>query len=528
MQKFLQLGTVWPCRSIEDFPTHYQGADASGLLVAWTSLWHPAFLNHLKTIPQWLPFDSDQLGNQELLLTLPDVSRRKLDQDAISVIRDAANYLESGNDRHRAVQSIASELGLESIDCVSRDLVDAFFALGYSWLQIQLMTRQLRYSSSLDMKEWNSKILEAAHNTVANNCDLARVSIQAAFDLLHEEKNRYYPVKADLFDLVLFTKSMLPISKPVDFPSRVQNWHLELDESTKINWTNDVLKGISDQIANGRLEIVGGVMPEVNQLMLSICETIEGIRRYQNTSKQLFGECPSTFMRRTSGLHPNLPMILSLMGYSGALHMPFLGERIPQASAPKFSWQGTAGSRIAALGATLLDASDNGSFLKLGVMIGEQIDSYHSASIVFAHWPSQFGDFFGDLLVASSYGGLFGTFRLFSEFFDEFYDSGYGDSFEFDDYRSRTLTESAHDDQYNSILFASQGNHEFATRLARERIATILEMIQAVKTPEDDLDGVTKQLAVLNGLTPSTKCQRTFIAQVRSRNSFSIRLRSRF
>ncbi len=33
-----------PCHSLEDFPMHHEGADADGLLAAWTALWHPALL----------------------------------------------------------------------------------------------------------------------------------------------------------------------------------------------------------------------------------------------------------------------------------------------------------------------------------------------------------------------------------------------------------------------------------------------------------------------------------------------------
>ena len=68
------------------------------------------------------------------------------------------------------------------------------------------MTRQLRFSSDLDIEAFNKATLAAAH-LAADDSDssqqLAREKLQSAFNLLIEERNRYYPVSAELLDIVL-------------------------------------------------------------------------------------------------------------------------------------------------------------------------------------------------------------------------------------------------------------------------------------------------------------------------------------
>ena len=39
---YTDLTVLLPCHSLEDFPLYHEGAEADGLLAAWSALWHPA------------------------------------------------------------------------------------------------------------------------------------------------------------------------------------------------------------------------------------------------------------------------------------------------------------------------------------------------------------------------------------------------------------------------------------------------------------------------------------------------------
>jgi hypothetical protein len=42
--KYQKLLILLPCHGLEDFPTHYEGSEADGLLAGWSALWHPALI----------------------------------------------------------------------------------------------------------------------------------------------------------------------------------------------------------------------------------------------------------------------------------------------------------------------------------------------------------------------------------------------------------------------------------------------------------------------------------------------------
>ena len=55
MTKFSHLISLFPCRSLEDFPVDGSKAEAKSLLAAWTGLWHPRLIAQSETAPTWRP-----------------------------------------------------------------------------------------------------------------------------------------------------------------------------------------------------------------------------------------------------------------------------------------------------------------------------------------------------------------------------------------------------------------------------------------------------------------------------------------
>ena len=51
--KFDEVIVLLPCQSLEEFPSHLQGADAEGLLAGWSAIWHPALLAATGRLPSW-------------------------------------------------------------------------------------------------------------------------------------------------------------------------------------------------------------------------------------------------------------------------------------------------------------------------------------------------------------------------------------------------------------------------------------------------------------------------------------------
>ena len=72
--KFDEACVLLPCHSLEDFPTHYEGASAEGLLAAWSALWHPALLAACGRLPTWYRADGPPDALAGRLIMIPSTS----------------------------------------------------------------------------------------------------------------------------------------------------------------------------------------------------------------------------------------------------------------------------------------------------------------------------------------------------------------------------------------------------------------------------------------------------------------------
>jgi alpha-mannosidase len=147
---YQELAILLPCHSLEDFPTQHEGEEAEGLLATWSALWHPAFLASAQALPVWYRADSPPESLADKLVAIPRVSQSQLatgfeqraERDAACLIVDQLNRDE------------ILDLALDRMDGprppVDTELAKDFSALAYGYLQVELLTRQMRYSSNLD------------------------------------------------------------------------------------------------------------------------------------------------------------------------------------------------------------------------------------------------------------------------------------------------------------------------------------------------------------------------------------------
>lgn len=500
VRTFTSLTTFWTCHSWEDFPTHFTGDDAASLLVAWTSLWHPEFLAGAQKIPEWRRIETVDEDFSGALITLAIPTRRRVSDEEVAKLKSTATVIESAVERERDV--LAPVLGSRHPHWCEQpweQVVKSFFALGYTWMQIQLMTRQLRYSSTLDSERLTELAIEGAQAAVASKADEANDRLQAAFDLLLEERNRYYPVTANLLDLTLvFPVGISELSKQLSRSVR-QNW---LGSATTFSQSlaghPELTSHVRGMIQERKLELAGGHDQELPLQLVSQLTLIKDLTKGKNVYQENLGSAPVTYARRLPSLAAGMPQMLERLGFKGALHLPFAAESHPYASAPLFSWQSPEGTQIPSISGPLLDASRPETFLKLGVVIGEQVDSYHSATVVLAHWPAQYHWAAEDMFVANQYGEIFGRFRLASEVFDAYYNPGYGESFEEDDYRWDYLSEWVQEKRLNPISRVVDYWRLYARWRALGIWTTLIEVLQGTPLPaRPDFTGWHKELCAI-------------------------------
>ena len=192
MKNYSKLLIVLPCHSMEDFPIHHRGHEAANLLASWTALWHPALIASAGSMPGWHQADNPDIGFDEdliddsvdsapadssgvLLTVIPLISESLLDSELLSNLESKQAVVLSDLDSRDAImeRALASNAAATRLaEGLDVGLVQDFCALGYAFLQVQLMTRQLRYSSNLDETHFSETVVGAAQ--LATGGDLAK------------------------------------------------------------------------------------------------------------------------------------------------------------------------------------------------------------------------------------------------------------------------------------------------------------------------------------------------------------------
>lgn len=197
-----------PGYHLEDFPTHLVGDRAAELLSAWTALWHPALLAMTGQMPTWYPAatppDPDTLDG--VLVVAPQLSRERLPTGWVERFAETHSrnppLLEATPRRRDTVRPILEAASVDP-NAVDPDLVGDFFALGYAFLQVELLTRVMRHTTLLSTEKFAEVAVTAARSAMAGDSATTKDQIAQALDLLADARNHYYSVDYYLLDVTL-------------------------------------------------------------------------------------------------------------------------------------------------------------------------------------------------------------------------------------------------------------------------------------------------------------------------------------
>ncbi len=426
---------LFPCHSWEDFPLHHREEKADGLLSCWISLWHPLLLHQTQALPNWTRADEpgEQLANT--LVVIPEVSNSWLPTGfASKAVRQEAKLITGETCRWKILERTFPDCDLGKGDAGVND----FLALGYAYLQIKLMTHQLRSSSNLDEERFSDALLSAvkAWRSKSSEGEPTRDLLGGCFDLLLEEKNCYYPVEPELVDFVLAAKTTTGRALTRQLES-LHPFSLLADTKTleKVETQNpEAFNLIRQKVLDRQIDLVCCNQSELADPLLSPESSLNQIRQATRYCQEKFDYSPSTYARRRFGLSPSLPAILEQLEFEGVLHSTLDDGKFPYSSSSNMRWEGDEGNSILALGQIPKDARQSATFLNLGVDLGQAIDSAHVATFLLAHWPDMAHPCLNDLLNIQKHGALLGRMTTLNEYFANSYDPGYSDTYTADEY----------------------------------------------------------------------------------------------
>ena len=474
---YQELAVLLPCHSLEDFPTHHEGDEAAGLLSSWTCLWHPHLIAGSGGIVKWHRSDDPPESLTDILLVVPTVAEDNLPTGYLQRARDAGARVIIGKpDRAELISEALHGCEVPDLD---PDLVADFLSLGYCYLQIQLLTRQMRYASNLDEIHFENLVCEAAKFAVGANASAARDKIQASFDLLSAERDHYYSVDAFLIDVNMVAHSTLGTMLKNELSDSLPSNLLiapEWLESLFLN-NSDTAQRIQQRIGEGTLTVMGCEYGDIPNAVLSAESVLAALIKGQEEYQKYFKSKPVIYGRKQFGLSPNHPQWLSRIGYEAAFHVLLDEGSYPEGQQAKARWEGVDGTSLDAIARVPLNANKHETFLTLASRLSETMDMDHVATLCLAHWPGQCTIWYSDLKRAARYTTALGRFVTLEEYFRETDLPGVSERFEADQYQSPYLRQALAGNVTNPLSRSIQYWRHFNRYATIRSISTLTQLI---------------------------------------------------
>jgi alpha-mannosidase len=495
-----EIVVLLPCHSLEDFPTYHQGNEAASLLATYTAAWHPALLHAAGRLPNWHRADMLPAELEGRLLVVPPSSESWLPSDFVERTSEALAVVRGHEDRPALVNQLLEAAQVPPLELnadTQADTVADFFALGFCRLMVELLTRVMRYTTTIDETRLQADSLAAIEAALAHDTIEQEACLRRAFDLLCESRRYFFPVDPYLIDLTLVAGTTLGASLRHELaqpsPSNLLLCARDLELLAETEPAS--LAQLTDALQAGIACVVGGDYNEdaLPLLPLEICreQILQGLAVYE----RILSCRPVVYARRRAGLTPWLPQLLCRTGFQAALHFTLDEGQFPTAYNGKVRWETPDGSVVEALAQVPHDANKPDPFIGLPRALGEAMDRDSAAVLVFAHWPGQVCPWYDDLRRGARFAPAVGQFVALDKYFQTTAGDAPTAEFRADEYRTPHLRQTVHHGGHDAI---SQWSQRQQTHAAASAAATS-QLLKSVVLPNGTAESsaaATRRLAI--------------------------------
>ncbi len=460
MSVFDECCVLIPASTLEDFPAKLSDEDARSLLAGWTALWHPRLLAETQQIPAWYRADAppEPLGNR--IVVAPEPSRAKLPEgyEARAIESPDCKWI-TGKTRDEVIAALGLAPCDELVESDENPRPDSdsgpnpdfrrrvgladFYAAGFAALQIQIMTRRLRYTSNLDEIFLQTRIVKAATAFVAGDADGSIAALHEVFDSLAEERDHYFTSDPHLVDLTLVTSSTLDrlVGESAEAPQRFRDSD-DKDASTLPTPASLLIdagaaqalaamaKPAAGEVANPGAAALrdlmragsigwasGGPDHDIHLDAMTLVQAEAAFKRAHRKVADAIGTPPQVYGRISGSTPSDMTPTIIALGYRGMIPIDFAAGTGFGDEAKLILQSG--GKEIEALTAKPIDANCDSAFLAIGAKLGEAIDSGEVATALLVHWPGQGCTSFHDLRRVASWCVALGRFWRIDRYFTD-------------------------------------------------------------------------------------------------------------
>src|SRR5262249_31019329 len=311
-----------PSHSLEDFRSELGEDEAASLLNSFAVPWHPALLADAKVLPRWHRADDPPDSSQKRLVLFPKSCESWVPPGwAERVAGEGCTVVRGLAERAAMLAAALAPWGGEVADPF--DLAGDFLALGFAYLEIELLTRKMRHFSNLDEVHLQREAVAAAEAALAGDAETARTRLSACFEALAEARERFYPVDCYLIDLCLLIPRLadehLRTALVTRKPASVLASATDLEEIAAKS--PDTYAAVRDACQAGAADLVCGDLCEGPLPLVPLESVLWQLHEANRIVTRLFGRPPAVWGRRRYGVFPQLPQILKKAGFLGALHV---------------------------------------------------------------------------------------------------------------------------------------------------------------------------------------------------------------
>lgn len=398
--------------------------DARAAWVAVSAPWHPALLAVSRGLPtlEDAAYASTPSADEARLVSAG--ARELLPSGHETQAADAGTVLVDGL-FHREAQVVALRERLGAMaeppdDPERKALALDFLALGTLKWWLRDLTIAMGHADCLDVVSLTREVLAGARAWAAGDWPTASNRLRAAFEIMTQARERFYPVDAYMIDVCLLdlnapAGALLPSLEaraPVSFlaPGRAIENQAARDP--------EAMARLRLAIDEGWVDVAGGAYGEPDEPLRPLTSVLWQFRRaYWTYRHHLDDRAVETLARRRSGLYPLLPQIAKRFGFRFAVHWALDGGGFAIPAESKRLWEALDGSHLEALTRPPIAADRDAEGAQLAWRLGRSMRDDHVATIPMVHWPEPVSGWFGDLRRSALYSPVLARWVTLNDYF---------------------------------------------------------------------------------------------------------------
>jgi hypothetical protein len=431
----VQTTLALPGESLADLSPQLAGPQAANLLALWTSLWHPRLLAETRQLPGTAAVDTLVASGREpgQLLLVPAVAQSHL-TDPWEPNDPWIPRLQQFGRRSEVISRIAEavEIDLPTDPALTAD----FYALGFAYLQMELLTRSMRYDRMTSLDSLRTAVVEAADARLSGDEATTTDRLVAAYDQLMQNRNHYYPIDFHLIDLSLTAPSTLGEAFAQECRTADKLNVLVSSEvlDTLQNQHPESLQALREAIDEGRVGVCGGTTAGGSLAELLPEQLLAELRGAQDNAKEYLGEPLRVFASHNGPFAPLAPGMLHRLGYHAAVLSNFAGGPMPPGSSCRTTWTALDNQTIEGLAAQPIDAGSDSAMLGLSQVMQQSMNYDLAASLLVVGWPGHRTEWYDDLRQVTKRSPLLGRPITLEDYFEITSSHDYAGTMPADDY----------------------------------------------------------------------------------------------